>query len=154
MIEILPCDDPALIMDVMQSAFVSAYGEAWTYEQCRSSLLLPGCALIVAEEQGVVIGFALTSTVLENSELLLLAVAPNARNRGIGKLLVQRWRDDALANGVSKLFLEVRENNPARQLYSLLGFEPIGVRANYYSCPNGAKLSAITMATEIDALSY
>lgn len=148
-IDIVRCDTPDAIMGIMQSAFDPAYGEAWTYEQCRSTLLLPGCALMVAEEDGTAIGFALTSTVFENSELLLLAVAPIARNRNIGKMLVEQWRDHARSNGVSKLFLEVRENNPARKFYTLLGFEPVGVRPDYYKCPDGTQLCAVTMAKEI-----
>jgi GNAT superfamily N-acetyltransferase len=46
-----------------------------------------------------------------------LFVAPAARGRGIGRLLIQDVVDRAKANSWSRLYWHTRANNPARRLY-------------------------------------
>lgn len=138
-------DEVAAIMPVMERAFDPNFGEAWTMEQCRSTMLLPGTSLIVAIDKEEIVAFALSLTVLENSELLLLAVLPQAQNCGIGRKLVDEWTDECTNSNVRNQFLEVRENNKAIKFYENLGFSIIGERAGYYTGSDGLHLSALTM---------
>lgn len=65
-------------------------------------------------------------------ELLNLAVAPEARRKGVGRALVQ-----VLVQHCEIIFLEVRaSNHAARELYKSLGFQEISVRLQYYENPS------------------
>lgn len=133
------------IMDVMGRAFRPEFGEAWTIEQCRATLLLPGTRLVVARLHDQIAGFALFMTVMDTSELLLLAVDPDFHYLGIGKQLIREWERWAVDEGVDSLFLEVRDGNPAFGFYQYHGFSEIGRRKNYYRGENGKNIDAITM---------
>ena len=66
-------------------------------------------------------------------EVLNIAVAPSYRNRGLGRLLMEGLRQQALSQGCGTWILEVRESNqPARHLYGSLGFVETGKRSGYY----------------------
>jgi [ribosomal protein S18]-alanine N-acetyltransferase len=99
------------------------------------------------------VGFSLCRAVMDEVELLLIAVAPEARRQGAGSRLLIRAQEDALSRGGSMLFLEVREDNEAaRCLYESLGFAVIGRRADYYSGKDGGRRAAITMRFGLDRL--
>lgn len=138
-------DAVAAIMPVMDCAFDPHYSEAWTLEQCQSTLLLPGTHLIAAIKNDHVVGFAFWMSVVENSELLLLAVDPALKGQGIGRYLMDHWIQHCSHHKAKHLFLEVRENNNALDFYKLFKFDVIGTRTNYYKCSDGKQLSALTM---------
>jgi ribosomal-protein-alanine N-acetyltransferase len=69
-------------------------------------------------------------------ELENIVVAEQARRCGIGSRLLMKFIDQVRAKKGASIILEVRESNRgARALYANAGFEPIGVRKNYYSTP-------------------
>lgn len=138
-------DEVRAIMPVMESAFSPQFGEAWTLEQCQSTMLIPGAHVVAAFEGDTAIGFAFWLTVVDNSELLLLAVLPELRGQGVGKILLEEWIDRSKEARVQNLFLEVRETNNALDFYRLFGFDVIGKRPNYYKLPDGNNLAALTM---------
>jgi ribosomal-protein-alanine N-acetyltransferase len=88
--------------------------------------------LLVAEEEGRVIGFLVSRDGPDDTEILNLAVDPGMRRKGVARLLV-----DTVINIVARdVFLEVRKSNlGAIAFYEKYGFCPIGVRRNYYSAP-------------------
>ena len=94
-------------------------------------------------------GFVLTRHVLDEEELLLIAVVPEFRQRGIGSLLIDRLFITARARGITRIYLEMRRGNPAVHLYRKLGFEPIGERRHYYRMANGERIDAITFGRSI-----
>lgn len=133
-------------MTVMHSAFDPNYGEAWSAAQLASTLLLPGCWARLAQAGTQSAGFSLCRMAGPEVELLLIAVAPDWRRRGMAARLVQRAQEDALARGAGELFLEVREDNhSARRLYEAARFAEVGRRPDYYSCKDGSRRAAITM---------
>ena len=83
--------------------------------------------------------------VADESELLLLAVLPEARGRGIGSRLLQRFVDDGSRAGLKKLHLEVRDGNDAVALYRRHDFTVEGRRSNYYKGTDGQVRDALTM---------
>ena len=88
---------------------------------------------------------ALTSTAGGDTELLLLAVHPDHRRRGIGQQLTQQWLD-AVQPHADIAFLEVAADNlPAIALYSELGFGITGRRVAYYARESGPSIDALIM---------
>ena len=138
------------VMQVMGASFAPDFGEAWTRSQCAGILPLAGVALTIARDgDGNIQGFTLMRTVADESELLLLAVAPDARRRGIGSILVRHYIDHSQAQGVDRLHLEVRDGNPAVEIYRAFGFSIEGRRPNYYRGRDGSHHDALTMARSI-----
>ncbi len=135
------------LMTVMSVAFDPQFGEAWSASQLAGTLLLDGSfARQATDTEGAIIGFTLSRAASVEVELLLIAVAPQQRCGGIGRLLVQTVITDAMHRGASEVFLEVRENNvAARRLYHAAGFVDVGARPNYYTGTAGARFSAMTM---------
>lgn len=146
---ITPADDLDRIMEVMSAAFDPAYGEAWTRRQVEDALLTGNCHYGLAFDQDRCAGFYLTRSVLDEEELLLLAVGPQFRRRGIGQKLIDQFRQKARKRGALRLFLEMRRGNPAESLYLNNGFVPVGMRPNYYRTPHGDRLDAITFRSEL-----
>lgn len=147
------------IMAVMTAAFDPAYGEAWNRRQVSDALTMPSTQALVIDAEGRLIpdedpaaipaGFVLSRHVLDEEELLLIAVAPEARRRGIGAALIEHLFAAARARGITRIFLEMRRGNPAIHLYLKFGFEPIGERRNYYRMENGERIDAITFGRTI-----
>jgi ribosomal-protein-alanine N-acetyltransferase len=147
---IAPADDIDLIMEVMAAAFDPAYGEAWTRRQVEDALLTGNCHYSLAMHQGLCAGFYLTRIAFDEEELLLLAVSPEFRGKGIGQQLIDRFRQEARQRGVARLFLEMRRGNPAESLYLRNNFVQVGVRPNYYRTKQGDRLDALTFSSKID----
>ena len=81
-------------------------------------------------------GFLILSTVLDEAELLEVAVSENFRRSGIASELMNEIFEWCKKNGIVQIFLEVRESNfPARAYYRKFGFTEDGVRKNYYRDP-------------------
>lgn len=81
--------------------------------------------------------FIALSIVLDEAEVINIAVVPSQQGKGIGKRLWQQAEKLMRERGVNKCFLEVRASNmPARRLYEACGFVKIGERQNYYTQPN------------------
>jgi len=74
--------------------------------------------------------------VLDEAEILNLAVARGVRRQGEGRALVRRMLHRFAEVEVSRVFLEVRESNTgAIAFYRGLGFQAIGTRPDYYQDP-------------------
>lgn len=156
----------ARIMTVMEAAFDPAYGEAWNRRQISDALLMPSTHALVVDDRGEAIegdgldtnsplsihspaGFVLTRKAADEEELLLIAVLPEHRRRGLGETLIQLLFEQARARGTGKIFLEMRQGNPAVHLYEKVGFRPIGKRPNYYRLASGGRVDAITFGRTV-----
>ena len=84
----------------------------------------------VAINDGLDVGVvrcARDETRVETAWLISMWVAPQARRRGVGGVLVDAVIEWARSNGVTRLLLDVADNNaPAIELYARKGFEPNG----------------------------
>jgi ribosomal-protein-alanine N-acetyltransferase len=127
-------------------AFAVLGERAWTRQEIGELLASPGVAGHLLQQQGREIGFALCRIVLDEAELLTIAVLPTERRRGAGRLLLQMVLDLAREREARQLFLEVGEDNPAAlALYRQTGFEEIGRRAGYYQRQSRAPADALVM---------
>lgn len=111
----------------------------WTVEDLHDYLNKAGYHLLVAVSEGEgslqseTAGFLLSQVVLDESTLLLVAVNPELRGRGLGKILVRDYLKRLAANDITAAHLEVRQSNlSAVRLYESLGFDLVGERKDYY----------------------
>jgi [ribosomal protein S18]-alanine N-acetyltransferase len=141
--------DVATVDALMAAAFDPRYGEAWTRNQCLGVLAMPGVRLTLAYVEDEPAGFALTRTVLDEAELLLIAVVPRARRTGVGSALLRAVIADGQMTGTVRLHLEVRAGNPAAKMYERHGFGRIGVRPGYYRGRVGEVHDAHTYARNL-----
>lgn len=144
------------LMRVMEVSFDPHYREAWTRRQVEDSLLVPSTFAMLCNEaadataQGEkAAGFVLARQAADEIELLLIAVDPEHRKKGVGSRLLERFLEVAVQREASKVFLEMRANNPAVSVYRAAGFEQIGQRANYYRTITGETIDALTFGRKV-----
>ncbi|HLF72364.1 MAG TPA: GNAT family N-acetyltransferase [Dehalococcoidia bacterium] len=82
--------------------------------------------LLVAEQDGELAGTVSIGEGESTLHLFALEVAPALRRRGIGSAIVRHVIDVAWRRGLTRVYLEVRVDNPARRLYHRLGFRRVG----------------------------
>lgn len=140
----------------MSAAFDPVYGEAWNRRQVEDALGFGNCHYCLLTADGhepsdtePAAAFFMSRTGFEEEELLLLAVDPHHRHKGLGRALLERLRIGAQSRGAHRLLLEMRRGNDAERLYSAFGFYSIGERREYYRTPGGQRLDAVTFACDI-----
>ena len=128
-------------MDISHVPAIAALEEQlfsapWDEASVRGELINELSLWLVAEEDGCVLGYIGSQTVLGESDMLNLAVHPDHRRKGIGRMLTQALCDSLRQKGSQCITLEVRtSNNPAKSLYGSMGFVSVGRRHRYYSRP-------------------
>ncbi|HET7106608.1 MAG TPA: ribosomal protein S18-alanine N-acetyltransferase [Candidatus Acidoferrum sp.] len=128
--------DAAEVAKILSEAREAA---SWSEEALRETAMLPGVAAFVGERGEAITGIVVGRQVLDEAEILNLAVRPGERRQGEGRALVQRVVQQFVERQVSRVFLEVRESNAgAIAFYRGLGFQAIGVRKDYYRDPSEA----------------
>jgi ribosomal-protein-alanine N-acetyltransferase len=106
---------------------------AWSEATLASTLGAHATRAWVAVDEGVVVGHVIASAVAGTGEIVLVAVDPPWRRRGIAKLLLDRAVETWRAEGVADAWLEVRLDNAAAiPLYRSLGWRDAGRRRGYY----------------------
>ena len=123
------------------------FRDPWSEKSVASELNNPLSHWLVAVEDDAVLGYIGSQTVLDESDMMNVAVSPTHRRKGIAEALVLALADALREKGSVKLTLEVRASNaPAITLYEKLDFKPIGLRKNYYRNP---KEDALIMQKEL-----
>lgn len=108
----------------------------WSEKSLTEELSNPLACWLVALVDGAFAGYVGSQAVLGEADMMNLAVQPEYRRRGIGEKLVSSLVDALKARGDYQLTLEVRPSNVAAcRLYAGLGFDPVGLRKNYYREP-------------------
>ncbi|MGO4129613.1 ribosomal protein S18-alanine N-acetyltransferase [Inquilinus sp. YAF38] len=135
---------------VLSALYESAFGEAWAPDQLAQLLAGPGVfALIGLDDAGVPAGYALGRVAADEAELLSIALLPDHRRRGEGRLLLDALMERSAAAGAATLFLEVAiDNAAALTLYRAAGFREAGRRKGYYKVGT-TTVDAIVMKREL-----
>lgn len=132
-----------MIIERMNESHVAAvaaleklcFSEPWSENSIASELKNPLSLWLVAVEDGDLIGYIGSQSVMGESDMMNVAVHPDHRRKGLGEKLVIALCD-ALSGENTSLTLEVRSSNaPAISLYEKLGFVQVGLRKNYYRNP-------------------
>ncbi len=83
-----------------------------------------------------ILAFLVAHRVDREWELENIVVAEESRRRGVGSQLLSHFIQQARAEDVNSIFLEVRQSNQsARAFYNKIGFVEFGSRKSYYSNP-------------------
>ena len=112
------------------------FSDPWSERSIASELDNQLAFWLVATEGDTVSGYIGSQTVMDETDMMNVAVHPDFRRRGIAETLVTGLVEELKNNGSHCLTLEVRASNaPAIALYEKLGFSEIGRRKNYYRNP-------------------
>ena len=112
------------------------FSDPWSETSVASELDNPLSLWLIAEEEGTVLGYVGSQTVLDETDMMNIAVQPECRRRGIAAALIGELVNQLREHGSHVLRLEVRESNvPAIALYESMGFTQLGLRKNYYRNP-------------------
>ena len=112
------------------------FSDPWSEKSIASELENPLSLWLVAEENGQVLGYVGSQTVLDESDMMNVAVDPRFRRQGIARALIETLIAELAKMGSRCLRLEVRVSNEnARALYERMGFQQLGLRKNYYHNP-------------------
>ncbi|WP_203071181.1 GNAT family N-acetyltransferase [Falsiroseomonas ponticola] len=104
--------------------------ERWGEDAIRLMLEMPGAFGVLRDGSG----FILCRVAADEAEILTLAVAPDARRKGVGGALLAEAMAGAVVRGAGAMFLEVSERNEAaRALYAAARFSTVGRRRRYYA---------------------
>ncbi len=118
----------------------------WTLGNFQDALA-SGYRCTVAESDGVIVGYSVVSHVLDECELLEIAIDPPFQGRGFGKRLLEWTMRDAASGCAVLMRLEVREGNArARGMYAKHGFAQDGIRRNYYRTESGRENAVLMTA--------
>ena len=109
------------------------FSTPWDEASVRSELTNKLALWLVALDDGEVVGYVGSQTVLQEADMMNIAVADSHRRQGIARALVEELIRQLDAY---QLTLEVRESNAAAiSLYESMGFQQVGLRKNYYQKP-------------------
>ena len=125
-------EDLDQVVDIEQNLF----SVPWTKEGFLTYLMKKDTMFFVVEEKERILGYCSMMTVLDEGDILNVAVRSDRQKEGIGQFLVDSMLRMAEMQGIRLVHLEVRQGNgTARRLYQRLGFKEDGLRRDYYENP-------------------
>ncbi len=112
------------------------FSDPWCKENFREEVEHRFTIPLVTKIDNKIVGYICLWNVDFQLEIANIAVAPEFRRRGIGKIMMERVISEAKEKGCESVILSVRESNlPALKLYGEFGFIEIGRRKHYYRFP-------------------
>lgn len=129
------------------------FRQPWSDDDFHALLIEDNVFGFIAREEGnrkaQPGGFVLARLVVDEAEILTIAVAPPSQRKGLGHALMDATLRHLHNVRASMLFLEVDEiNAPALALYRRLGFKQVGKRPGYYETAAG-RSAALTMRRDL-----
>ncbi|MDN5332445.1 MAG: [ribosomal protein S18]-alanine N-acetyltransferase [Tepidanaerobacteraceae bacterium] len=144
-IELMKPEDLDQVMEVEKLSFTNPWSRNSFFLELTTNEL---ATYIVARVDGKVVGYAGMWLIVGEAHVTNVAVHPEFRKKGIGELLMRSLMTLAREGGAKMMTLEVRKSNyVAQNLYTKLGFEPIGIRRGYYT---DNKEDAVIMWTNLN----
>ena len=108
----------------------------WTEAQFYGDLTNTHSVYFISERKGRVVAYLSLHLILDEAEVVNVAVHGDFKRQGLALSLFQAALDFLRGQHVHQFFLEVREHNlPALTLYQKIGFQIQGRRKNYYHQP-------------------
>ena len=130
-----------------------AYEFGWTRSTFRSCLTNGNECWVLArmDESGIpcTVGHSVFAKVVDQAELLNLAIDPNCQGQGLGSLMLDHVLHRMRLTAIRRVFLEVRKSNTlAQDLYTRRGFDRVGLRRDYYPTKGGRE-DALVLAMQL-----
>ncbi|MDQ6992462.1 MAG: ribosomal protein S18-alanine N-acetyltransferase [Mariprofundus sp.] len=124
------------------------FHEPWSFASLYAALE-GDYDLLLCEKDGELCGYILSLTIIDEIEIMQIAVHPEYRRQGIARMMSEQLKN--LAVGITCIHLEVRlSNQAAHALYEDLGFIQSGYRKQYYAPDsNGLREDALLMTLTI-----
>ncbi len=111
----------------------------WSADSFLEMISKEDARYYVAEEDGRLLGGCGVLMIAGEGNITNVAIAPEARNRGIGTALLRHLMAEGDREGLTAYTLEVRVSNAAAiHVYEKLGFVSAGVRPGFYEKPEDA----------------
>jgi ribosomal-protein-alanine N-acetyltransferase len=132
-VEIMQPEDVDEVMRIERASFSAPWARGYFVQEIRRN---PLAYLYVLRDHrtGGIRAYIDLWLLRKQAHINNIAVAPDARNRGFGEMLMRHSMEMARQQGCKRAVLEVRvSNEPARRLYSKLGFHVAGELPGYYS---------------------
>ncbi len=105
----------------------------WTLGMLEEELANEHALYLAAAHGEQILGYAGAWLVFEEGHITNIAVDPDTRRKGIGRLLLSALIEGMQGGGVTSATLEVRRGNTAAiALYASFGFKVEGMRRGYY----------------------
>ena len=126
---------------------LKTFSDAWTLKSVRDTFEQKQAFITVAETDGKVVGYCIIYYVMDEAEIVRIAISQAMRRKGIGKGLLDYTREYCMGKQIERLLLDVRESNEgAIAFYQNYGFQTDGIRKNFYEMP---KEDAVLMSMSL-----
>ncbi|MEX8494655.1 ribosomal protein S18-alanine N-acetyltransferase [Sphaerotilus sp.] len=134
------------LLDAVMGIEMRAYAFPWSRANFVDSIAAGHLAQCLVAPDGELLAYQVAMAGFEEWHLLNVTVSPAHQGRGLATQLLHRLIAHARGTGAEWLWLEVRPSNlRARRLYAHLGFEPVGVRRDYYPDARGQREDALVL---------
>lgn len=141
----LNAQDAAWLAELHQAAFT----KGWDAKQFSELLASDAMGWRLDDK-----AFILLRCAADEAEIITLATAAYARRQGHASTLLEHSIVSLAGNGITQLFLEVKDDNEAAfALYRKYGFKQTATRPAYYTLPDGSRKDARVMLRKLDKAS-
>ena len=114
--------------------FSEQFDKFWSIDILKNDFENENSKYIIAKIDNEIVGFAGIKIIIDEADIMNIAVRIDKRNLGIGSVLLKKLIQLAMDSNCTSITLEVNENNlPAIHLYEKFDFEKIGLRKKYYN---------------------
>ncbi len=121
--------------------FSDNFDKFWSIDVLKHDFEDDNSQYVVAKMNNEIVGFAGIKIIIDEADIMNIAVKMDKRNSGIGSMLLEKLLEIAKISNCTSITLEVNENNlPAIYLYEKYHFERIGLRKKYYNNTDNAIL--------------
>lgn len=139
-------EDVAQIHEIEKLCFAMPWSEESILHDVKENIVARW--LVLDDGEGCVLAYAGMWFVLDEAHVCNVAVHPDCRRLGYGRMIFEALENLAKENSMSMMTLEVRRSNIAAQnLYHACGFLDVGYRKRYYE---DNKEDALIMYKEFD----
>jgi ribosomal-protein-alanine N-acetyltransferase len=141
--------------DVLADMHAAAFRRGWSGAEFEALLLQPGVHAFIALYRNAFgwrapAGFILYRLIVDEAEILSVAVIPDCRRRGIARHLLEETMRHLYREGARQIHLEVEDANVAAiGLYQSMEFRESGRRAGYYKQGRTAQGGALVMVRQL-----
>ncbi len=112
------------------------FSAPWSENGFLDSLRSQDTLYLTVWQEDKLVGYCGFLQSFDEADIMNVAVAPDYRNRGVGRRMLQELMQRGGGRGILRYTLEVRQSNAAAiHLYEKLGFVSVGIRKNFYEKP-------------------